>query len=511
MGVLKGGIPAFGWIMITDVESSGSGSVGDKVYQTATPVVLLSAAGDATGLNITVESAGPKIKVNGTIFELNRLPNDSHFGGTVPITLSNSGTIRATLVTPNNTDGAFHFVSYVLQVGPEILTVDFTGGYPGSQTELKVGDTFQITGTLDNTANLIEVEDFGACSFQQFAITPGTAFTVTATIANRGTTTQALRARVRARNTAGSFGNTRDTASTVLLNNQYPTFVDNGTTYPIGQLAFKNTEAGFQNTAVAYFTTLLYNSPTGDFAIGSPTVYVQNKSISLVNPGTYNDSVINFRIVAVRSENNAIATFTKVIEVADIAPTITVTQPQTRLRSGGNSGTSAQNYTITATSNQNLAATPLITIPVGGTWQGVQFVGGLKIYTRVIQIHDNNAKGSGAWVLTAPVTNRAGLAASITGNQVNGGFVSRDIYFTAFASESLLNVPVANTAKLYVRDIATNLMTFYPNLLDHSFGYSITQPSLIYNSTGNILFWCDVTQRNANASGTAYLRIEELI
>jgi len=520
-GIVGGAGGGGGWIMIRDITPTTTGAVGTKTYQTPENDVLQTAVSSTLDMDVLVNATGPKVTVNGVVGNLTKIASESYYAGTVSISVTGSGNVVAIQVLPDDSNGAEASVVVTVQAGPVVLTCTFGGGYPGGQTELKAGDTFQILGTTDIAANLIEISDFGACVFASIAVVSGTAFNITGTIADRGTTVQDLAARVRARNASLAFGATFDTNTagstdgvhTVKCNNRYPAFTDNGTTFPGGQTAFKGTEAGSQDTSVSYFDTLAYSSPHGDFAIGSPTAYVQNKPITCTNPGDYNDSATNFTIIATRSANAAVSVFTKTIEVADVAPVVTVAQPAARLRSGGNDSTAAQNHVITATSNQNLAAAPPLTVPVAGTWQGGGFVGGPKVWTRTIQIHDNDAKGTAAWAFTAPPVNNAGTSATIAGNQVNGGFVVRNVTFAAFSQTATIGAEVVTYTKLTAgiftatsnASIRNAVQGNTSDLLD-----TYTVLALAVNPT--TVHWNDVAAASSNSGGTAQLlSLEEAV
>ena len=515
-----GGTGGGGWIMIRDITPTSTGAVGTKTYQTPENDVLQTAISSTLNLDVLVNATGPKVTVNGVVGNLTKISGESYYAGTVSITITGSSNVTAIQLLPDDSNGAQAAVAVTIQAGPVILTCTFAGGYPGGQTELKAGDTFQIVGTTNTAANLVEIIDFGACVYASIGVS-GTAFNITGTIADRGTTVQALAARVRARNASLAWGATFDTNTTgsvngvnlVNCNNRYPAFADNGTTFPGGQTAFKGTEAGSQDTTVTFYDTLVYSSPHGDFAIGSPTSYVQNKPITCTNPGDYNDSATNFRIVATRAANNAVSTFNKTIEVADAAPIVTVAQPAARLRSGGNDGTSAQSHVITATSNQNLSAAPSLTVPVGGTWQGGGFAGGPKVWTRTIQIHDNDAKGTAAWAFTAAPTNNAGLSATITGNQVNGGFVPRSVTFAAFSQTVLINVAVVTYTKLTagIFTATSNASNRNPTQGDTS-DIADTYTVLALAANPTTVHWNDVAAASSNSGGTAQLlSLEEAV
>ena len=102
------------------------------------------------------------------------------------------------------------------------------------------------------------------------------------------------------------------------------------------------------------------------------------------------------------------------------------------------------------TSDQELIQTPNLSAP-GGTFIN-NFSGGPTIWSRLIQINDNDPKGS---------YNFAGLSAislsnieqtSISSGQTYtlGGFVSRIIPLEAFNNESTFNVPVSDYNKVVV-------------------------------------------------------------
>jgi hypothetical protein len=213
--------------------------------------------------------------------------------------------------------------------------------------------------------------------------------------------------------------------------------------------------------------------------------------------------------------NDKTAIFNKVIEVADTAPTITVGQPAARLRSGGNDGTSAQNHTITATSDQNLASAPDLNLGVsgGGTWQGSGFAGGPKIWTRTLQVHDNDNKGTGAWTLASPVYNNAGLSSGISGSQTNGGVVARDITFAAFQQQAVVNCEFVTYSKIQAGIFtATNQQstrhTPQGDTADAVDEYTI----LVMSVNPSALWWNDVAAAASNSSGTAQLlALEETV
>jgi hypothetical protein len=514
-----------GEIKITDITPTASGNVHSKTYQDPpNDTILQTCISSTLDITVSLECIFPLVSVNGVDATLT--PSGALYVGDVDVSLTGTGSVVAASTTPDGKLGAVDTALVTIQLGPEILTLSFTGGYPGSQTELKAGDTFQITGTTDVNSTGVRIQDFGACQLSTPTFASSTNFTVTGVIANRGTTPQALAARLQAKDAGGSFGTARDTdelggttdgVDLVTLNNIAPSFVDGGTTFPGGQTAFKGTEAGSQDTTVNNFDSVVYSSPNGNFTPALTTTYEQIKSITCTNPGNYNDSVVNFRIVASRVANDSSNTFNKVIEVADIAALVTVTQPQARLRSGGNVGTSAQNYVITATSNQNLPSAPDIAIPVDGTWQGGGFAGGPKVWTRTIQIHDDDTKGSSAWTFVSPPNNGAGTASNITGTQNVGGFVFRTMTIAAWTNrEGSIGTQVVDTAKLECTNLSKGSSgslnyTYSAGVADVVDEFTITQPTGVFNATGNLFYNKDLANAVSNSLGTQTVEIEEVV
>lgn len=540
--LVTGSIDRQGWIYVTDLDGQSGGIVSDKLWQDAGQTVIQSGTSDTLDIEIDIKASYPLISVatmsgteefNVISATLPRAGDGSHYTGTVNYSLVSDPTydIKVEVTTPNDNDdacgiGACDNVFVGFDSPPELLTLFFTGGYPGSQTELKAGDTYQISGTTDKPADAIRILNVDAGTLQTLNFAEGTSFTVTMTIANRGTSVQALAAEGQARNSSGGFGSTRTTdelggsadgTDLVNLNNIFPTFVDNGTVFPGGQTAFKGVEVGTQSTTVNDGDTAAYTSPHGDFSITDPGVLATVKTITCTNPGDYNDSADNFRIAANRAANDADATFNKQIEVADVAPSLTVTQPQTRLRAD----TPAVPYLITATADQNIIAAPVVTIPVSGNFTGGAFVGGSKVWTRTIEIEDGDTTGIAGWGLTGTIENNAGTTStSITGDENVGGFVSRQLVVAAWTvRQTEIGHNVVDTAKLLCENLSKggdganggtdfDYLNTLTNTLD---SFAITSPSGVLNTTGDLWYNLDLANAVSNTTGTAIIILEETI
>ena len=144
-----GGTPAnaSGWVKIADI-TAPIGVVSDKVFRDPPNNTILETC-TTSDLNIDVEvvAAYPQVTVNGTPAILTEAADQGHYSGTVNITLPGAGDVMVVLETPEGGTSIFDNATVAYDPAPVLLTLSFTGGYPGAQTELKAGDVFQLTGT----------------------------------------------------------------------------------------------------------------------------------------------------------------------------------------------------------------------------------------------------------------------------------------------------------------------------------------------------------------------------
>lgn len=506
-----------GWVRIADIGVQTTGAISAKVFQDpGGDSILQSCTSSTTDISVAVESSFPKVTVNGTPQTLTRVGDI--YSGDVDITLAVSGTVTAQVITADDNAGPTDSADVTLDLPPEVLTLSFTGGYPGSQTELKAGDTFQITGTTDKTADAIDILDFGAFSASLEAFAAGTSFTVTGTIANRGTTVQALAGRVRARNPAGAFGGTRDTnelggttdgVDLVNLNNLYPSVSFGAITYPLTQQALKASETADVVNSVTDADVVLYDSPNGDLSIASPTVIATPKTVTRI-AGIYNVSTPNLRVTGTRNANDAVSVATTTVNIASVALSLTVSTPAARLRSGGNDGTTIQNHTITVTGDQQLLAAPSLTEGTGsaGTFIG-SWAGGGTTWTRTLQVHDNDDKGTKTWQ-SPSATNLAGIVTTtiaVGPTYELGGFVARTLTFGAFLQTTALNVAVTTYTKVSAGIFTATNQPALRNPVqgdtsDIANTYTIQSPLGVNPQT---LFWNDQAAAGSNSGGTAQI------
>jgi hypothetical protein len=508
-------------------------------------MIVLSAVTDTTPTTLVIHWDGPSDKwmgspsVNGSTVPLSSityLGNTSYsrrFSATVSVPLS----VGVNPIPLDLENYRSIFPIRLLQGGPFITNVTF-GSYPGTQTELKAGDTLAMTVTFaSNDITQIEVlsnNNVNATNNQIFPVTAGNySVTVNITIAGTTTTVLPLPVVIRARNTFGTVGPTY-TSTTLSVNNIAPTFSSYSVTYPATQTAYKRTQTGTVNLTVSNqgsSPTYAYTFPGSHFSINAPTSYSSSKTLTCLTSNAYNvagdGGVNNFQLSVTRSENGKIATFNSIVNVADIASVITVTGTANPFRSGGTNGTSPQLYIITINSNQLLAAAPSLSAGTGGgTLTGAwSYSSSSKSFTNTLQVSDSDIKGNFNWTgLT--VLNKSNIpTSSITGNTsyTLAGFVERSITRSAYSRLAPLGVIVSDASKLLVNDIFRGNLTL-SNIIsgsvlnpdinignDEFAKFTVVDANLpnVVNRNGDTIFYLDREAVGQNSGGTATMTIQE--
>jgi len=514
-----------GGVFITDVQAIGTGVV-DITWKSGTigKQIVESIETDTEDLRVFVEWDGVAYDWNGTV-EINGVEitngqaisaDSRRFSGSADIYLNG-----LTDITVLQDTGTGIQISVTLQgVGPEITNVIFINGYPGSQTEVKEGDTFDIEVTFNGSGSVptnIQLDNYGACKAGNFSITWDGNFkaVITSTIDYTGTSVQDLGARLRAQNSFGTYGDWAlsttgggvDGTNTVKCNDLHPTIVFGTITYSSGLDALKNSETADIAMTTSDLDSISYTSPTNELSIANPNTDESTKTVTRLS-GDYNISTANISATAIRAANNASTVSSKVVYIANVLPTITISESSTRFIKDPN----GLNYTITIYSNQRLRTIPSLSAPegtltvFGGSLPGTTFIA-------TINIDDADSNGVYNWQ-SLSAENLSGLVqTSISGNSTYeiGGFTERDIYFDPQANEASLGTEVSDVSKLVAVDKDLIAMTFFGDLNDHIRGYSITGPSGTINNTGNILYWNDVTEVQNNTTGLSFIRIKETV
>jgi len=515
-----------GFIYITDVDVQSSGTITSKVYQDTGNTILQSFTTSTTNIVVSIVASYPSIQIDGIPNQLTRDIGGGFYYGDINFTIGGSEDIKVQVITPDNKLGAIDNCTATLSAPPSLLSLSFTGNYPGSQTELKEDDNYGIVGTTDKPIDAIEVYDYEAGKYELIAGLSGTSFSEQITIADRGDTAVLRPARIRARDAVtGAWGPTRDTNEgggttdgihVINCNNLHPSVAIGSVTYPGIQQALKGSESASVSNTCSSFDTITYSDPTGtQINISNISTYETSKNVSRIG-GDYNITSTNFRISANRSANDATTIVDKVVNIANVAAEIHVTEPASRLRSGGNDGTSIQSHTISISSNQQLLEAPSMSEDTGGGTFIGSWTGGPVNYTRTLQVHDDDLKGTYNWQ-SLVATNLAGIVTNtITGDSsyVLGGFVARSLTFTAFSQSTTLNVEVTTYTKIQAGIFTSTNQpairhTPQGDQSDADNEYTILSP---LSTNPQTLWWNDIDAANANSSGTAQITdVEEIV
>lgn len=532
--------PVMGAVFITDAVPQTSGFVGNKVSVGGTLTSF-----DTTTLTLTVSvsaisgpsSLVPVVDVNGTTVTNFVLVNGI-WQGTANITITGSGTITAT-----HADGATFATTATVTTGPQIVNATFAGAglvysSTGATSSLRAGVTVNLSVVVDRQVSQIEViADTGtnnAATPQVFTVTPVAGvgipatytYVIPVTIADNGTvaTNRSVTVRANVNSIWGSSYNTTANRNTttfptpvnevhfVSCDNLHPSVIFGGIVYPNSQLALKDSESATINVSVLNASSASYTSPNGELSITNPTTIEATKTVTRIS-GNYNVSINNLQVTAIRSANNAQTVGLTIIQIAHTDPSVSISLPAARLRSGGNTGTSPQIHTISIVSTQRLITPPTLVAPIG-SWQGVGFVdsGSGTTWTRDLRVHDNDTKGTHTFT-TLVATNLAGKVVTVvTGSSdyVIGGFVTRKCYFSPFQNESLIGTFVTDTTKLSAVDFDGINMTYQNSFADGVRTYAVTDGTVL-DQQGNTLHWTDSVAANNNTTGLAFIEIEETV
>jgi hypothetical protein len=503
---LVGGID--GGIFITDIIPTFSGNVGNKVFS-SDGVVLESCVTDTNLITVFIIAITghtnyiPNCTVNGIYVPLTQNPDRPIFNGSVQLNINGK-----TEVIALHEDGASDSAVVQMDEKPIILSANFSTIYPNSQTELKSGDIIDLHVTTNLPISSVEIQDFGACILQSYSIT-GSSFTVSAIIADRGTTLQSLAAKLRVQKSTGSWSDIYTTDNTVNLNNLHPSITISSITYPNFQGAIKDNESAIVVNTVTNYDVISYTSQNGELNISNSNTYESNKVVSRLS-GSYNLSTQNLLITATRTANGAVRSTSGLIRIVNIAPTISITCPAARLRSGGNNGTTAQQYQITITSNQPLLTAPTLNVPAA-TFVNPSFTGSGTTWRNTLQVHDNDPKGIFSFSnLTA--TGLSGLTTNTISSGITyelGGFVFRVLTIPAYPIRSAsIGTIVVDTSKLK----CTNLSKGGTGTLNYT--YQSTQDEAINKYTiinNNTWYNCDGPNATSNTTGTMLVELEEIV
>ena len=339
--------------------------------------------------------------------------------------------------------------------------------------------------------------------------------------------------RLRAKGGNNNSGNYTNSSNTVTVNNVAPSFSGFAVTYPASQSALKDTETADVNLTISNVgasPVYTYSDPRGEITIPDTGTYSQSKTVTNNNTGAYNITNNNYRVVVTRAENDKTATYSSgVIQIADTLPSISVSLPANRLRSGGDENTSTQTYQITVTSDQELDSFTMSAAGSAGTLLGSwSSSNSNKTWTRNIQISDSDSKGEFSWdsVSAINLADSTQEFIDINDTYTLGGFVERNLTVSALSRTRAIGTNVADTSKLTVSETFRGAITFDSTIADGtalnadiSTGIDVANKFTIVDSSdpdtvdydGDMIFYLDRVAVNNNVSGTSVITIEESV
>lgn len=493
-------------------------------------VLLVGRGGDVNGsvleaayLNVTTTGSPPSASFTANI-------------ETSDLTLTNRY-IQLNAQGPGNRSGSYSTYPDAIPVkrGPDITNVSF-GVYPGIQTELKDDDTIDMTVEYD-TNNVVQTQVIGGTTYA------GKSETLNSIVTNLSATMtltidtavdyphyQPVRLRARGGTTNNRYGNYHDSAATLTLNNVYPRYTGWNVIYPNTQTALKQGDTATVRLTIidaGNTPTVAYTSPGSQLTITDPNVSSINKTVTCNSVGTVNETTNNYSVTVNRRENDATSSYSNVVYIADTNPVMSIDAIPT-MRSGGSHGTTAQNYTITARSDQYLSYYDMDATANAGTIGNWSNTSQNKVWSAQMTVNDTDDKGNYPWVnITA--TNRAGIVVNtITTNPTYDleGFVERTITIPSLSRTVSIGTNVFDVSNLVASETFRGTMTFDSTIangttLDPSLdsGVDVTGKFTIVDSSnlnvvdynGDTFFNLDKTAAANNVSGTSQLTIEETV
>lgn len=535
-----------GFVCITNVEpvvegentfisqSSSDGLVVEEVVVSNTNVLV-------TVLAITgAESLKPAwVRVNGQDVALSMHATENLWTGTVE--LVDCGT----LITAEHAEGSTDECVVVYHPRPTVTSVVFVGDYPAvGQTHYHYNQDVTIEIQANSVifeAEILNVNSSDALQPQSY-LSENNDFTASTTIqvvgkteySNDGPSSGGVWVRVRDQYGAWSDpifsdadNNGINHVNIINLDSDEPQIVVSDIVYPAGQQALKADEQAEIIYFYNYAESLTVTALTSELNILTPTPAVGASILVEMTSGAYNITNNNVRITGIKTSNDTSVYVDTCVYIANIAPIITLIGVHTgsRLRSGGNNGTSAQNYQVVINSDQRLLNTPTLTPAASagtfiGAWSSTNFGDG-QVFGRNIQIHDSITRGTYSFTLSN-ANNLAGISTTTitSGDSYTvGGFVSRSGTFDAGVAYDDIGVNVSglNNATKLVVTIAAVSGTYAANTTNinyssgnHIFTVVSTGSPTVFNATGNALRINEANTVGANTTGLLPYTIEEL-
>ena len=484
---------------------------GNHILQSclsSTPNIVVSVVA-VTGSNFK-----PTVQVNGAPVILVRNANTDVWTGTAAVNLVGPGPHT---ITATHSDGNVDTAEVTLETLPVVTGVVFAGTYPSvGQTQHASGQVIQLT--VDADSDFVELDVTGGAvmpTTQTFAATQSK--TINVIIANQGLTTTTQTASARVRNANGTWSAVVsssavaipvDGVNTLELNNTRPTVSWGTVVYSSGFSALKDTETAIVSLTENNVDTVAYTSPTDELVITDPTT-LGAKTVTRQS-GDYNIVSPNLQVVVGRTANDTYAIFQRVVQIAHVPASISVSTPGSRLRSD----TTDQNYTITITATQKVASVSLDAGNTGVFDSGWSSGDGLT-WTSPLTISEAEDKGPMSYI-NPTNTNLAGIVSTDTTGSLDyfvGGFLRRNIEFSPFGLDAAIGVAVVDPAKLLATNTARGPsgipnMSYQAGFDDTPHYYTITDYGPVAYGLGDFIELTD-SAFVSNNTETIIIELEE--
>jgi len=576
---LSGGVPgaASAGLFVTGVSSPGGGIVSDFAYVPGTVpsnTVLLEATSDQETVRIEfivegdqsfysptvivdVPTGTPAIGDN-VIATLTQDPQDIRtFHGYADINIAD-GLTAGRMVYLEASHGAT--ASVLIKRAPEapqIQTMTFssvyptvaadpTSGYPGgTQTTIKSGDVFYVSGSVDNSATLVALNTGGAVGGGTYTTataggnlgaidSAGAGYRTFLIRFNASSASGVQTATAEAQNSFGSWGNPFVTTNNVVMDQISPSVSIGSVNYPTLQSALKLSESATVTNTVSGQDYVYYyeNGGAGFIDISNPITYEASKTVTRIG-GNYVYNGNNFAIKAYKTSNGTTTTVaTGDVNISNVAPSVAISGATMRLVSSP----SGENYAITLTFTQRLRQAPTIassgdtTAGDRGSWSGSG-----DTWSFTLTVDDADVKGTYTWVV-----NNVNTLSNNTYNNIIitsgvsyeiGGFTTRLVTVGALEQVVDLNVDITDPSKVTVKYAGTtdNLTYRASDLSQFQKGWStVDDTQLVYTpgaepfpnwsnfvfqdatvTPSSWLFLTDAAFAGSNTTGTLQLEIGE--
>lgn len=309
----------------------------------------------------------------------------------------------------------------------------------------------------------------------------------------------------------------------VALNNSVrPSVTIGSITYPAGQQALKDTESATVSNTVTNQDTIAYTSPGSQLNITSSTTYETNKSVAR-SAGNYNISSNNFKITATKTSNGAVASASKIVQIAHTDLQLTISNLGSPLSSSP-AGVS-DNFNMTST--QKFLEVPHLFTSLSQTNPSELTTGSQGTNTNsnayTIKVRDVDTKGTFQWRPSAKnLAGKVQNSISTNPNYVLAGFSARivDSNPSTALGRGLfpIGTTVSNPSDVTFENMAEggtapNGGTIYSyksyangtplnDTLDFNNQFAICNSAGVTYTTGDFIYNLDKLIRDANSSTT---------